>query len=73
MGNSEFENTDTITTAFVEGLRPLSEMGNYIASLLMKSADWYNKVFKPLQDVGKVIREKLLISLRLHQQYINRL
>ncbi len=59
MGNSELENMDTISTTITEGLRLLYEMGNYTASLLKKSADWYNKVLKPLQDVGKVIREKI--------------
>lgn len=59
MDNNELEKTNDIGLLLVESLRPLYEVSNYIGSLIKKSTEWYEEVFKPLQDFGREIQEKL--------------
>lgn len=59
MDSNEHERTNDIGLLLVESLRPLYEVSNYIGSLIKKSTEWYETVFKPLQDFGREIQEKL--------------
>lgn len=59
MDSNEHAKTNDIGLLLVESLRPLYEVSNYIGSLIKKSTEWYETVFKPLQDFGREIQEKL--------------
>ncbi len=58
MENNAFNKINDIGQSIVESLIPLYEIGNYLGNLLKKSEEWYNIVFKPLQDFSKSIQEK---------------
>ena len=60
MDDNESKKISNIGSSLAESLRPLYEIGNYLGELVKKSAEWYNEVFKPLQDFGREIRAKLV-------------
>lgn len=59
MDDNNFKKINEIGSSLAESLRPLYEIGNYLGELVKKSAEWYNEVFKPLQDFGREIQAKL--------------
>lgn len=59
-GCNESKKISNIGSSLTESLRPLYEIGNYLGELVKKSAEWYNKVFKPFQDFGREIQAKLV-------------
>lgn len=59
MDDNNFKKINDIGSSLAESLRPLYEIGNYLGELVKKSAEWYNEVFKPLQDFGREIQAKL--------------
>ena len=52
-------NCDTVTTRIKSGLKLLYEAGNYINSIIRKSADIYNTVFEPLRIIIQPLQQKL--------------
>ncbi len=60
MDDNEPKKISNIGSSLTESLRPLYEIGYYLGELVKKSAEWYNEVFKPLQDFGREIRAKLV-------------
>lgn len=60
MDDNESKKISNIGSSLAESLSPLYEIGYYLGELVKKSAEWYNEVFKPLQDFGREIRAKLV-------------
>ena len=65
MDDNNFKKINDIGSSLAESLRPLYEIGNYLGELVKKSAEWYNEVFKPLQDFGREIQAKLANILQI--------
>lgn len=59
MDDNESKKICNIGSSLAASLRPLYKIGNYLGELVKKSAEWYNEVFKPLQDFGREIQAKL--------------